>query len=33
MGERFSAFSSNLIDNKKMKDKYSRKTQTGAFIH
>ena len=33
MDERFSAFSSNIIDNKKMKVKFLRKTRTGNFIH
>jgi len=33
MDERFSASSCNMIDNKKLKDKFPRKTQTGDFIH
>jgi len=33
MDERFSAFACNLIDNKKMKVKFPRKTHTDNFIH
>jgi hypothetical protein len=33
MDERFSAFSCNMIDNKRMEVKFPRKTQTGDFIH
>jgi len=33
MDERFSAFSYNIIEKKRMKVKFPRKTQTGNFIH
>jgi len=33
MDEHFSAPSDNMIDKKRMKVKYPRKTQTGDFIH
>jgi len=33
MDERFSAFPCNMIDKKRMKVKFPRKTQTGDFIH
>ena len=33
MDERFSASSCNMIDKKRMKVKFPRKTHTGDFIH
>jgi len=33
MDERFSAFSCSMIDKKRMKVKFPRKTHTGNFIH
>jgi hypothetical protein len=33
MDKRFSASSCNMIDEKRMKDKFPRKTHTGDFIH
>ncbi len=33
MDERFTASLSNMIDKKKMKVKFLRKTHTGDFIH
>jgi hypothetical protein len=33
MEERFSAFSCNMIDKKRMKVTFPRKTQTGDFIY
>jgi len=33
MDKRFSAFSCNIIDKKRMKVKFPGKTHTGDFIH